>query len=205
MKSKTKKPTKAVKSSGLSVVAGSAWAALWTSKNKFDGLTRHLIYENGVPALFSKRRFARNFIRAQYGYIATRADLRAEPHGWRLPVAVKVTVALSSSHISAQTRAAEAPSEPQAHEARCSVASGSALDRAETELMAMGKDAHTLETALQYSRDDIVRLKKGLSDMLEIFDPGDRDLPGYGPGEIAVLLAARQLVLPNTKLSNSGA
>lgn len=84
------------KSRAFSVTVGSAWAALWTSRNQLDGLTRHLIYENGVPALFPKRRFARNFIRAQYGYIATRADLRAEPHGWRLPVAVKVTVTLSS-------------------------------------------------------------------------------------------------------------
>lgn len=76
----------------------SAWAALWTSKNRLDGTSRHIIHENGVPRLFTKRRFARKFIRVQSGYISTRDDVRAEPHGWRVPVAVRVTISLSPNN-----------------------------------------------------------------------------------------------------------
>lgn len=35
---------------------------------------------------------ARSFIKEKYGYIATRGDLQREPHGWRVPQAVKVSV-----------------------------------------------------------------------------------------------------------------
>jgi hypothetical protein len=29
-----------------------------------------------------------------YGFIADRADLRAEPHGWRMPLPIKLIVAV---------------------------------------------------------------------------------------------------------------
>lgn len=45
-------------------------------------------------AVFESRDAAREFIKSKYGYIATRPDLRREPHGWRMPVAVKVVVAV---------------------------------------------------------------------------------------------------------------
>jgi hypothetical protein len=70
-----------------------AWAGAWYSKNKRDGERRHFLYYNGVIALFITRREAREFIDRQYGYIRTRRDLRIEPFGWRLPRAVKVTIA----------------------------------------------------------------------------------------------------------------
>ena len=47
-------------------------------------------------AVFESRDAAREFIKSKYGYIAgsPRPDLRREPHGWRMPVAVKVVVAV---------------------------------------------------------------------------------------------------------------
>jgi hypothetical protein len=68
------------------------WAAEWHSKNIFDGEVRHFIYENRLPKLFCTRAECRKFIKDKYGYIKTRKDLRIEPHGWRLPVPVKVKV-----------------------------------------------------------------------------------------------------------------
>lgn len=76
----------------LRAVTGSAWAGLWYSRNKLDGVTRHLLYFNGVIALFSTRRKAKEFIEQKYGYIRTRKDLRNEPHGWRLPQPIRVSV-----------------------------------------------------------------------------------------------------------------
>lgn len=68
------------------------WAAQWHSKNSLDGDTRHIINENCLPKLFRTRQTCRNWIKEKYGYIKDRKDLRAEPHGWRLPVAIKVKV-----------------------------------------------------------------------------------------------------------------
>jgi hypothetical protein len=83
------------KSKRLAAPDGSAWAALWRSKNKIDGFTTHLIYSGGRLAIFKTRRLAREFITREYGYITARPDLQAEPHGWKLPTAVKVTVKLN--------------------------------------------------------------------------------------------------------------
>lgn len=70
------------------------WAVKWHSRNRLDGLTEHFVWTKGgnAPLLFRSRREARAHIREKWGYIATRADLRTEPHGWRLPRAVKVRV-----------------------------------------------------------------------------------------------------------------
>ena len=43
-------------------------------------------------ALFRDRKSAREHIKSKYGYILRRTDLLAEPHGWMLPVAVRVEV-----------------------------------------------------------------------------------------------------------------
>lgn len=68
------------------------WAALWRSKNRIDGTREHLIYEDLLPVLFRSRKEARVYINREYGYIARRPDLRAEPHGWRLPIPVRVRI-----------------------------------------------------------------------------------------------------------------
>jgi len=70
------------------------WGLKWRSVNKLDGVTEHLIYRNYVPAIFSTRRDAREWAIERYGYIRYRQDLRNEPYGWRMPIAVKVSVAM---------------------------------------------------------------------------------------------------------------
>jgi hypothetical protein len=74
-----------------------AWAVEWHSVNRLDGDQRHLIWDYGTGAgagfrLFRTRRETRAYIEERYGYIRQRPDLRHEPHGWRLPTAVRVTV-----------------------------------------------------------------------------------------------------------------
>ncbi len=68
------------------------WAAKWKSKNELDGTQEYLIRRMGVVKLFKTRKDARAFIKHDYGYIKTRKDLRAEPHGWRTPTPIKVDV-----------------------------------------------------------------------------------------------------------------
>ena len=70
----------------------SLWAGKWRSNNFLDGKREHILYENCLPRLFKTRREARAYISEKYGYIATRKDLRTEPHGWRVPVAVRVVI-----------------------------------------------------------------------------------------------------------------
>ena len=70
------------------------WAALWRSNNLLDGKSRYIIYDNYKPALFRTRRECREFIKDKYGYIAERPDLQVEPHGWMMPIPVKVKLEL---------------------------------------------------------------------------------------------------------------
>ena len=69
----------------------SFWAVEWRSRNKLDGVERHLQWENELR-LYRTRREARAFINLKYGYIRYRPDLHKEPHGWRMPRAVRVKV-----------------------------------------------------------------------------------------------------------------
>jgi len=73
-----------------------AWAVEWHSVNRLDGDRRHLQWspESGPGdfRLFRTRRACRAYIEERYGYARDREDLRAEPHGWRIPRAVRVTV-----------------------------------------------------------------------------------------------------------------
>lgn len=73
----------------------SRWAAKWVAVNK-RGRDRHFLRGSDCNVLlFHTRRQAREFIKEAYGYIAQREDLKAEPHGWRMPQAVKVKVVFS--------------------------------------------------------------------------------------------------------------
>ena len=74
------------------------WALEWRSVNALDGERRHLISENCIPALFTTRAAARAFAQKRYGYIKHRPDLQQEPHGWRFPQPVRVTVQVSEPH-----------------------------------------------------------------------------------------------------------
>lgn len=72
------------------------WGALWRSRNTASGKCQHIINAtNCVPALFRTRKEARAFIIRHYGYIRDRRDLRAEPHGWLMPIPVRVKVSVA--------------------------------------------------------------------------------------------------------------
>jgi hypothetical protein len=72
------------------------WGLLWHSRNALDGDRKHFIFENTLPVLFDSRAKARAFASKEYGYIRTRPDLRAEPHGWRMPRALRVKVTMEA-------------------------------------------------------------------------------------------------------------
>ena len=68
------------------------WGVVWRSANRADGQRCHLLGDGLGVRTFATKRDAAAYISQQYGYIAKRADLRREPHGWFLPVAVRVRV-----------------------------------------------------------------------------------------------------------------
>jgi hypothetical protein len=70
---------------------------LWRSQNRLDGRVERPQWAGGKPLLFRTKREAAAYIRERWGYIATRKDLRAEPHGWRMPVPQKVVVILQAA------------------------------------------------------------------------------------------------------------
>ena len=76
-------------------LAFTRWGALWRSENELDGRERYIMCESECPVLFRTRAQARKWILENFGYIATRPDLRREPHGWRMPVPVRVAVCLA--------------------------------------------------------------------------------------------------------------
>lgn len=75
---------------------GERWAVEWHSVNRIDGDRREWLWNGVPPLLFLTRQEAREWIRERYGYISGRDDLQQEPHGWRMPKAVKVTVRLEA-------------------------------------------------------------------------------------------------------------
>jgi hypothetical protein len=69
------------------------WALLWRqTRASLGGPSWHLMYRDGIPLLFKTRKAAREYAKAEYGYIATRPDLRAHPHGWTVPQPVRVEI-----------------------------------------------------------------------------------------------------------------
>lgn len=71
------------------------WAILHKSENRLDGKREYLAGDgSGLPRMFMTRESCRAYIQKHFGHIRTRPDLRAEPHGWRMPQAVKVAVAV---------------------------------------------------------------------------------------------------------------
>ena len=73
------------------------WAVLWRSKNRLDGERSFFLRDNLVPMLFKTRAKARAFIATTYGYLHARPDLQREPHGWRMPIPVRVTITVSGT------------------------------------------------------------------------------------------------------------
>lgn len=67
------------------------WAIKWRSDNKLE----YIIYYGGslgCPRLFRTRIEARHYIEEKYGFIRDREDLQIEPHGWKMPIPVKVKI-----------------------------------------------------------------------------------------------------------------
>lgn len=64
------------------------WGVLWR------GNETHFMFNNCEPILFRTRKEARDHIFMKWHYIKSRPDLRAAPHNWRMPKAVRVTVTL---------------------------------------------------------------------------------------------------------------
>lgn len=70
------------------------WAILWRANSKLDGHQEYFMWNLECPYLFMTRREARKWIEDNYAYIRTRRDLKAEPHGWKMPKAMQVNVIL---------------------------------------------------------------------------------------------------------------
>lgn len=68
------------------------WSVLWRSENQLDGNVERLCGRDGALPLFRTRDECRKFIRAEYGFIRNRPDLRREPHGWKMPIPVRVEI-----------------------------------------------------------------------------------------------------------------
>jgi len=78
----------------------SCWGVMWRNKKPWadeDGEHRYLMMMDGAPVLFRTRKVAVLWIREKFGYIAKRPDLRAWPHGWRMPLPVRVSVSAKLS------------------------------------------------------------------------------------------------------------
>lgn len=80
------------------------WAAKSDQTNRLDGrrVTLNLYWwkslklHHGTPLmLFPTRRECRAWIAEEYGYLRHRPDLQREPHCWRVPRAVKVTMVVT--------------------------------------------------------------------------------------------------------------
>ena len=69
------------------------WAIQFRSNNQLDGYRSFLMCGDDCNVvLFSTREEARKYNQTRYGYIKDRADLKKEPHGWKMPRVVKVQV-----------------------------------------------------------------------------------------------------------------
>jgi hypothetical protein len=76
-------------------VTYTAWAILWRSDNLLDGESEYFLGMTDHPcrkALFNTRAEARTFITKHFGYLRDRRDLRDEPHGWKMPVPMRVKI-----------------------------------------------------------------------------------------------------------------
>ena len=72
------------------------WALLWRSENKRDGKDEHFMWVGSAPYLFPSRVFAEAHINSAWAYLKNRPDLKAEPHGWKMPKAVRVKVTIKA-------------------------------------------------------------------------------------------------------------
>ena len=82
------------------------WGILWVSNNRLDGYRSHLMGSAAIAKpeavsgcklmVFPTRARARRYIEDNYSYIRQRRDLREEPHGWKMPRAVRVRMSVET-------------------------------------------------------------------------------------------------------------
>lgn len=68
------------------------WGVKFRSKCLLDGERSHLINKDFCPVMYRTRQGARDFINMHYGFLRERPDLKKEPHGWKIPIPVKVLI-----------------------------------------------------------------------------------------------------------------
>jgi len=83
------------------------WAIKRVSDNALDGHREYLMgrvlaklpveFRGHTTMVFRTRAEARAFIKKEWGYIANRPDLKCEPHGWKMPRAVRVNIDLTEA------------------------------------------------------------------------------------------------------------
>lgn len=73
------------------------WAVRWSSTNQRDGTTTYFLWDGTVPLLFRTKAECQEYIKDHWGYIRKRRDLFKEPHGWRMPKAVRVVVTITEA------------------------------------------------------------------------------------------------------------
>ena len=77
------------------------WALLWRSHNALNGKSEYVLGEGPEKPvlLFQSRQDARDAIEMKFGYIRQRPDLQREPHGWRMPLPVRVKVLVEIAEV----------------------------------------------------------------------------------------------------------
>ena len=90
-------------------IISNGWGVLWRTSNKsLDGVTSSLLgvyafrnidnlpkYVGCSTAVFPTRRATRVAIEETYGYIRARKDLRHSPHGWLMPIPVRIKLTVT--------------------------------------------------------------------------------------------------------------
>ena len=71
------------------------WGIKWNLKNKLDGVTGYFMFSDYKILQFFTKREAKQWVKENYSYIATRKDLRQEPFGWRMPKVIKIKITIS--------------------------------------------------------------------------------------------------------------
>lgn len=72
------------------------WAVKWRQDNELDGNREYYLCNENGYILFKTRFLARQYIADNYGFIRRRQDLQEEPHGWKMPIPVRVLVHLET-------------------------------------------------------------------------------------------------------------
>lgn len=68
------------------------WAIQRCSNGRLDGKTDWIM--RGRRGIFNTRTEARAYLNKHHGWMRRRLDLRAKPHGWKMPRVVRVTVTI---------------------------------------------------------------------------------------------------------------